>query len=219
MSSIGVERRRFQRITLARPVAGKMNAVKVFLVDLSVIGARVAHQEDLPMHRTHQLSFEWNGERIVYECEVVRTAPDTKPVPPGGKPIFQSGIRLLRPLGESHVVLRNMIAEHVMRALDEQKANARGIPPIAATFQSGVKKETSFVVYRYVRNVWQKTSSTNPQQPLDGFTVSSKEDPMQVDMLCKTYETSDFAGRKMIRAMAELSISALEAVPTRKYNP
>jgi hypothetical protein len=219
MSAIGVERRRYQRITLSRPVAGKMGPAKVFVIDLSIIGARIAHQEELPKHQTFRLSFDWQGEEIIYDCEVVRTVPDGKPVPPGGRPVFQSGLRLLRGVGGSAVALRNLIGEHVMRALDEQKANAKGIPPLAATFQSGVKKETNFIVYRYVRNQWQKTSSANPQQPLDGFTVSQREDPMQVDLLCKTYETSDLSGRKMIRAMAELSLSASEAVPTRKYKP
>jgi hypothetical protein len=219
MSGMGVERRRYQRITLSRPVVGKIDSVKVFVIDVSIIGARVAHQEDLPQHQTYRLTFEWQGEEIVYDCEVVRTASDNKPVPAGGRPVFQSGLRLLRAVGGSAVALRNLIGEHVMRALDEQKANAKGIPPLAATFQSGVKKETNFLVFRYVRNQWQKTSSANPQQPLDGFTVSQKEDPVQVDLLCRTYESSDLSGRKMIRAMAELSISSSEAVPTRKYKP
>ena len=74
-----------------------------------------------------------------------------------------------------------------------------------------------YVTYRFVWNEWQKAESKNPQQPLDGFTVSAKEDPMQVDMLCKTYETSDFAGRKMIRQLAEMSIT--DTVPTRRYSP
>lgn len=216
MSSVPVERRRYQRVTLNRPLAAKMNAAKAFVIDVSIIGVRIAHQEDLPMGRTYRLAFEWEGEQIAYDCEVVRTAPDKPDA--AGRMIHHSGLRLLQPIGASAVSLRSLIAAHVMRALDEQKANARGIPPLAATFKSGLK-ETSYLVCRYVRNQWQKTSSKESQQPLDGFTVSSKEDPMQIDMLCKTYETADFNGRKMIRAMAELSISQTESVPTRRYKP
>lgn len=219
MSSLPVEKRRYQRITLARPLAARMNAVKVFIIDISIIGVRVAHQDDLPTDRTYRLAFDYEGYPIAYDCEIVRTVIEKPAKAPGSKTLFHSGIRLLKPIAESAASLRNMIADHVMRALDEQKANARGVPPMTTIFQSGMKEKDTYVVYRYVRNEWQKSMSPTPQQPTDGFTVSIKEDPQQVEMLCRTYESSDFAGRKMIRAMAELSISPAESVPTRRYKP
>lgn len=219
MSSLPVEKRRYQRIILARPLAARMNSIKVFIIDISIIGVRVAHQEDLPSGRTHRLAFDYEGYSITYDCEVVRTVVDKPAKDPGAKTLYHSGIRLLKPIADSAVSLRNMIADHVMRALDEQKANARGVPPMTTIFQSGLKEKDTYTVYRFVRNEWQKTSSPMPQQPMDGFTVSAKEDPQQVAMLCSTYENSDFAGRKMIRAMAELSISPAESVPTRRYKP
>lgn len=186
------------------------------MIDVSVSGARIAHQGELQPGSRAKISFDWEGNDIAFECEVTRCGLDKKATDVSGKPIHQSGLRFVRPVGQSASYLRGMIAQFVMRALDEQKANARGIPPRAATFQSGIK-EATYVTYRFVRNEWQKAESKNPQQPLDGFTVSAKEDPMQVDMLCKTYETADFAGRKMIRQLAEMSIT--DTVPTRRYSP
>ena len=216
MSSPSGERRRYQRITFPRPVVAKYGSDKAFLVDISVSGARIAHQGELSVGARSRVTFDWEGSELAFECEVVRCGIDKKASEASGKPIHQSGIRFVRPIGQSAAYLRGMIAQFVMRALDEQKANARGIPPRAATFQSGIK-EVAYVTYRFVRNEWQKAESKNPQQPLDGFTVSAKEDPLQVDMLCKTYETSDFAGRKMIRQLAEMSIT--DTVPTRRYSP
>jgi hypothetical protein len=216
MSSPSGERRRYQRITFPRPVAAKYGSDKAFLVDISVSGARIAHQGELSPGSRNKINFDWEGSEISFECEVIRCAMDKKATDSSGKPIYQSGVHFVRAIGQSAAYLRGMIAQFVMRALDEQKANARGIPPRAATFQSGIK-EVAYVTYRYVRNEWQKAESKSPQQPLDGFTVSAKEDPMQVDMLCKTYESSDFAGRKMIRQLAEMSIT--DTVPTRRYSP
>lgn len=219
MSSLPVEKRRFARVTLPRPIAARMNSVKVFIIDISIIGVRVAHQDELPQGRTYRLAFDNDGDPIAYDCEVVRTVVDRPATAPGQKVLYHSGLRLLKPIAESGAALRNMIAGHVMRALDEQKANARGVPPMTTVFQSGMKEKATYIVYRYVRNQWQKSTSASGQQPMDGFTVSAKEDPQQVAMLCQTYETSDFAGRKMIRAMAELSIDPAESVPTRRYKP
>jgi hypothetical protein len=38
-------------------------------------------------------------------------------------------------------------------------------------------------------------------------------------LLCETYLASDAEGRKLIKLMAELSISKAEGVPTRRYSP
>lgn len=211
------ERRKYQRVTFARPVAGKLGSSRVFVVDVSISGARIAHQGELPKTQTHKVAFEWQGDTISFDCEVMRTEVD-RPNSDPSKVVYQSGVRFVAAYGQSAALLRGLIAEHVMRALDEQKANARGIPPLATVFQSGIKDQ-SYVTYRYVRNQWVRTETKDSQQPLDGFTVSSKEDPLQIEMLCKTYESSDYSGRKMIRQMAELSISAAESVPTRRYRP
>jgi hypothetical protein len=213
-----VERRKYARVILARPVPGKLGTAKVFVVDVSVTGAKLAHQGDLPVGTKETLSFDWKGDPITFDCEVVRTELDRPAREPGGKPVYGLGVRFRRAHGDSAIHLRILISEHVMRALDEQKANARGIPPIAATFQSGVK-QSGYISLRLMQGEWKRFETRDPKQPIDGFTVSAKEDPAQIEMLCETYKSSDFNGRKMIRQMAELSIAAADAVPTRRYEP
>lgn len=212
------EKRKYARVELARPLPARFGDSKVFVVDVSVTGARLAHQGELPVGTTAQLAFDWKGDPITYECEVVRCLFERPPKDKNSKAVYNLGVRFIRSHGDSAIHLRMLIGEHVMRALDEQKANARGVPPLAATFQSGMKKR-SYIVLRYVGGNWQRAETPDPKQPLDGFTVSSKEDPLQIEMLCTTYQASDYSGRKMIRQMAELSIAAEESVPTRRYSP
>ena len=38
-------------------------------------------------------------------------------------------------------------------------------------------------------------------------------------MLCHTFKNADEPGRKLIKMMAELSISQSEGIPTRRYTP
>ena len=46
-----------------------------------------------------------------------------------------------------------------------------------------------------------------PDQPEDGFTVSTNETQEQIDLLCNTYETGDDEAKRMTRMIAELSVT------------
>jgi hypothetical protein len=112
-----------------------------------------------------------------------------------------------------------MISHFVALALDEQKANARGIPANAAqSFQSG--KGTEFLRCDFIaRGRWTRTKTSEADQPREGFTVSVDEDSEEIERLCTAYETGDLAGRRLIRTLAAMSISKAEGVPTRRYVP
>lgn len=216
MMSNPAERRRYARVELPRPLSAKLGNARAFILDVSISGARVAVQENLTPGTRERITFEHNGTPIVYECEVVRCALDREGTATS-RAVYHAGLSFSRSLGESAAVLRELITDHVMRALDEQKANARGIPPAAATFQSGVKRPL-YIRLRYVNQKWVRSSTTDAGQPLDGFTVASTESEEQISMLCKTYEEADFEGRRMIRQLAQMSVHE-EPVPTRRYTP
>ena len=111
-----------------------------------------------------------------------------------------------------------MIAALVARALDEQKANARGVPAAAAQcFQTG--KGTEFLRFELINGAWRRTATTRPDQPVQGFTISADENREHIEMLCHTFQNADEPGRKLIKMMAELSISKAEGIPTRRYTP
>src|SRR5258706_13659762 len=68
------ERRRYQRITLPAPLRGTVGPIRVFVLDLSLGGIRVAHQEPLPsVGSSCTLRFEGQAGSIVLPCIVVRT--------------------------------------------------------------------------------------------------------------------------------------------------
>ena len=114
--------------------------------------------------------------------------------------------------------LREFIADRVTRALEEQKANARGIPPVGKyTFQVG--KGDRYRRCEFIDNAWRKTDTTTPQQPANGFTVSAELESTTVDLLCRTYETTTEEGRRLTQMLAELSIKKTEGTPTRRYVP
>lgn len=214
---MGKERRRYEHLTLPRPVSARFGSEKVFVLDLSINGARVAHQHRTLESPSERIRFEWQGFELAFDAEVLRTSKE--PTKIGASKVYESGLLFLDSVGDSENNIRELIADQIMRVLDERKANARGIPPIAATYVRTGSKTGGYVTWRLVSGSWKSAPSDSSEQPLDGFTVSASESKDQVQMLCSTYQNSDFEGRKMIRKMAELSVSSPDGIATRKFEP
>jgi hypothetical protein len=217
MENSGKERRRYEHFTLPRPLPARFGSEKVFVLDLSIDGARVAHQHKVLAVPSERIRFEWQGFELAFDAEVLRTS--SEPTKIGSSVVYESGLFFFDAVGDSANNIRELIADQIMRVLDERKANARGIPPIAATYVKTGGKSGGYITWRLVSGNWKSSPSESPDQPMDGFTVSANESQDQVQMLCDTYQNSDFEGRKMIRKMAELSVSTPDGVATRKFEP
>ncbi len=213
------DRRRFGRVTPVQRIRGMVGSVPVYLIDVSLAGARVAHQDPLPaVGGTSVLTFEWEGRTYSGPCEVRRTKLEKPARSKFEKALHYTGLFLMHTDAESQHLLREIVQASVNRALDEQKANARGIPATAAlSFQTGGGDEYLRCEFRH--QAWVKTSTREPHQPENGFTISSTEPPSKVAMLCRAYEIGDLDGRRLIRTFAALSISKSEGIPTRRYAP
>lgn len=213
------ERRRYQRVRLVDQVRGVVDETRIIVADVSLSGLRVLHQDGLPrVGATCVVKFLWDGHMIALDCVVKRTSLRRAPRSALDQALFESGLQIEDVRGEAAVTLRKLIETHVLRALDERKANARGIPPTAAqSFQTG--KGTELVRHELVRGTWRTVTTTDPSQPPNGFTISAAEPLPNVEMLRATFADSDRSGRKMIQQMAEMSIARTEGIPTRKYEP
>ncbi len=193
--------------------------MRVYLVDASVEGIRIAHQGAVAaVGQTLHVEFHWEGHPIELECVVVHNTLFRLAKSTDDKSVYHAGLQITEAPGNSRATLRQLVTDCVARALDEQKANARGVPAEAAqSFQTS--KGTEYVRCELIDGTWRRTSTTRPEQPSNGFTISAEEDRAQVELLCQTFESSDAEGRKLIQTMAEMSISKSEGVPTRRYSP
>jgi len=213
------ERRKVSRVKLPQPLVGRAGRARIFLVDASVEGIRVAHQGTVPaVGQSCRVELEWQGHPIELDCEVIHSSIFKLSKASGEKSIYHAGLRIANADAKSRATLKQLVADCVARALDEQKANARGMPATAAlSFQTG--KGNDFIRCELVDGVWRRTSTNRAEQPPNGFTISAEEDREQIELLCQTFEAADTAGRKLIRTLAEMSISKSEGVPTRRYTP
>ncbi len=213
------ERRKYQRVTLVRPLAGRIGTARVFILDASLSGLRVAHQGNIPgVGENCSIAFEWEQHRVSAQCRITRNTLEKAAKTPDQKNVYHAGMEIAQASDESMKSLRDMIEALVARALDEQKANAHGIPAVAAqTFQTG--KGTQYLRYELINGAWRRTATTRADQPANGFTISDEEAQSHIELLCETWASSNTEGRKLIRVLAELSISKAEGIPTRRYIP
>jgi len=213
------ERRRYQRVRLVRPLVARVGQARVFLLEVSLNGVLIAHQGNIPPEGgTCVVMFEWENIAVALECQIIRNTLQKMARNANEKSVYHAAMEIIRASETAMKTLRDMITEIVARALDEQKANARGIPAVAAqTFQTG--KGSQFLRMELLNGAWRRTETTRPDQPMNGFTISAEEPPDHIAMLCETYEAATNESRRLIKLMAELSISKAEGIPTRRYSP
>lgn len=205
---------------LLQPLPARIGNARVFVIELGINGIRVLHQGAVPKPGSKfHIDFEWEARRMGFECEVVHNDLQKLAKSSAEKSTYNAGAHIVGATADSAVILRKLLIDHIERALDEQRANARGIPAKAAqAFQTGKARE--FIRCELVNGKWRRSTSTRTDQPQVGFTVSSEEEPEQIDMLCESYATGDESTRMMIRMMAEASLASMEGgIPTRKYTP
>lgn len=208
-----------RRVRLVPPLKGTVGTARVFAVDISLGGVRLAHQDPIgKVGERCSVTVEWEGRRMILRG-VIRHQRVERPAPnPSAKTLYHSGVEIEEATESSRSTLRDLIQVQIERALDEQRANARGIPAVAAnSFQTG--KGDRFVRHELNAGVWKATPTLESKQPPTGFTVSAELEPDEVRMLREAYEQGDAAARAMIKQMSALSISKSEGIPTRRYEP
>ncbi len=190
----------------------------VRVIELSLVGFLIAHEGRFEAGHVRHFVVDWEGTPIALECSVARSTLYRLGKSLGTPSIYHTGLRIIRFENDGMRRLRELIAARIVRALDEMKANARGIPPLAAYMYQPGKGEL-FRRCELVDGAWRKSETIRPNQPPNGFTVSADVDAEHVDLLCETFERTTHEGRRLTQLLAELSISTAEGIPTRRYVP
>lgn len=192
------ERRVYQRLHLRRPIDAWFGDFAVRLIDVSANGALVEYDDDIPAESRALLRFYWRGEAI----EILATTARRE-----GK---HSGLHFL----DDSEILRQLIAACATELLAAQEANASGERPIdfeadetlhAASFGP---LASGFIVWTLHEDGWRAETSAQPDLPDHGFVVRAAESEEQIELLCRAYESGDAEARRLIRLLAELSVTA-----------
>ena len=206
---------------LPQPLRATIDGVRAFIVDVSLRGLRVMHQDEIGRVATTCLvRAEWDGKPLELHCSIVRTALHKSADGSGSRATYHSGLTIDRMVGASSVTLRRIVEHHVERALDEQKANARGVPPPLAAQSAQSGGATTYVRHEYRLGRWREVMTPSSEQPDHGFTISAHTTPAEVEMLRHAYERAKTAADvAVIKRLAAMSVSTHEVVQARRYLP
>ena len=191
------ERRSFERLNLTRPIDGWFGDRSVVVVEVSVGGAKIVHDDPIAKGTQGMLRFTWRGRDLAVLGQVTRSDG------------ARSGVHFLEH-NEDLVTLVNQWASEVLAA---QQANAEGDraknvvgDETLTAASAGARALSGYLQYHLTADGWKCHRALLPDQPEDGFTVSANESQEQIDLLCRTYEGGDAEAKKMTRMIAGLSI-------------
>lgn len=243
MSRENARTRRVERIQLGIPVLAKMNATDVVMLDFSLRGCRLESHVPFKVTTNVTVSFDWGDEHVELKGQVIRCKLDSAS---GGK-VFNTGVLFEAETADSPK-LRSIITRQLERALEEQKANARGelaeildhmpIFSVGGTLTANAKqiseayegknsllpwtriaRQRGFVRFAFDGKQWRKVRTSEPAQPEEGFTVWAFEDTDDLEKLKRVYERADRETRTLIRLCAELSLNVDDTLPPQRFVP
>lgn len=95
------DRRRYPRTNLSRPIRGSVGAARIYVLDASVGGIRIAHQVNLPEPGEFcRVEVPTDLGPIKLDCEVVRTVPE--------RAVYHTGLQILAADHQSAERLRSI---------------------------------------------------------------------------------------------------------------
>ena len=206
------DRRKFQRMKLAKPLLAMMDGQSALILDVGMGGAFIEHYGAMMSGDQFRLSFRWKGADVAFVCAVRRTNV-IRAAQEGQATVSQSGVEFVETIGDSMPKLQDMMATFVGRILAAQKANAHATPGQSGAMldQMGDARRSrsrGYIAYLWDGRHWVSRRTQIAQQPLNGFTVAAHEDEDDLEVLCRTYEAADDEGRMLIRLVAELSVNS-----------
>ncbi len=205
------ERREFQRLQLEKPLTGQFRDRDVRILEIGVLGARIAHTDGCHEGDQGILRFDWGTTSVALESQVVRSSPAA--APEGQSVAHQSGLRFITAIGESDSTLRRMLTERVRVLLQEARESASESAVTIDRDETLTAKEAPYVTYYMQDGEWHKKPALAPEQPDSGFTVAAGENEIEMKLLRQVYENADTEGMHLIRLFAELSISEKLGLP------
>src|SRR5687768_12440554 len=119
----GIDRRKFQRLKLAKPILATLDGESALILDIGVGGAFVEHHGRTRAGTQMSLSFRWQGGDIEFKCEVARSVV-ARPESGAQGAVSHTGLRFLEAAGDSAARLQDMMATFVGRLLAAQRANS-----------------------------------------------------------------------------------------------
>jgi hypothetical protein len=192
------DRRVSQRYKPAQPVATMIGRGKGSLVDISATGARIRHTGAVARGAHVRVTFDWQGSR--FEAAGAVLASRVAGISPEGT-LFESRIHFRSLTEQASAVLESALDDLGSGDLRRWVANLHALSDEDAAPVSVAAPASAFIRCRFAGGRWEQRLAHDPALPADGFVVASGTEPSEIRALCRTFETSDAEGRRLLQLL------------------
>lgn len=198
------ERRAAPRYQPPDGVTAEIGGVPVRLIDLSLVGAKVEHDERFPL-ATPQLTIRWHGHAAAVNVRVARSEIVGRR---GEKLTYRTGIYFV----DADAAAQGWIASLLQGAQPQPEPTmSLPAPPMESFDDTWIRKarllrdesddHLPYAQFRLTPSGWQKEYVASPEQPADGFTILRERHDFHE--LQRTFEFADGETRRMMQVALE----------------
>jgi hypothetical protein len=207
------ERRGAVRTRISKDVTADVSGVAVRLVDLSLIGARIEHEERFPLVGP-RLSIRWQGMTASVALRVARSEIVGRRA---SSLVYQSGVQFIDADAAAQGVIASILRDEASAAPPAVQpptaiAAPSPRPPLDDTWVRQVRllrdeldDHLRYAQFRLTENGWRKEYVATPEQPPDGFTVPREQ--VDFDQLQRSFEAADPETRRMMQIALESQLT------------
>ena len=190
--------RQSPRVVLRDPIDATLDGMRVLIVELGPGGAKIEHAQRLDLQRRGRLACASFDLHAQVRHSVVLPSRDGV--------IYHSGLVFLGVTTSQREMLMSMLVQEAQRQVTDWEANLTGQVRWRPDDAPRSAVEHRFICLQHSNTGWTRAATSDPNQPLDGVTVSGDTAEEEVKVLCSSYEQADHAGRELLRRMAMVSI-------------
>ncbi|HUR79270.1 MAG TPA: hypothetical protein VM733_00795 [Thermoanaerobaculia bacterium] len=198
--------RQSPRVILRNPRRGRFGEDEVLVLEMGLGGAKFEHGFRLDV-----------GRAATFTCGPLTTEGAVRHsvlLPAKTGVVYQSGVAFTSLGDRERELLLELLVHEAEQQVSEWEANMRGdVPPRAKKPPRVSAVAVRFVTLRLVNQRWQRTTSKDPNQPVDGITILETTPDAEVAILKRSYESADNATRDFMRQVAILAILEQMRVP------
>lgn len=207
------ERRSAERIRLPEPVPAFLGTIPVRIVDLSANGARVHHEERIPIGARGDLRITWLDDTATLRVRVVRSEIAGRAA---SGLLYNTGIAVDASSPEADGLIHAIL--HAARPLQtsaEKEPEPALVPPLSiAPFNPFSRDddapEPEFVRCEFIGDHWKVSPVSSPEQPAEGFTLA-RDRSGEIRDLQRVYEIADPETRSMMRTALTAQLAGVRS--------
>jgi hypothetical protein len=186
------------RVILQQPLEGTIGSQRCLVVEVGLGGAKVEHASRLSIGDRLKLDMPERQLKVSVRYSVA--------LPGESGIVYHSGVAFDGLSDQDQSAIYALLIHEAEKQVATWEANLEGHFPMDHLASARSAVAPRFVWMRLKGRIWERTDTTDPNQPIDGFAVPAELTAKEIKSLCEAYEGGDESARASLRQVATLAV-------------